>query len=113
MAQARRRTFDQIEPLAQGRVWLGIQAKERGLVDELGGLDRAIELVKQKAKIPASENVTIAMYPARRSILDLVFGRSKEGAIEERLRPLLKYWPPELWTTGGMLRVMPYSVRVQ
>ena len=117
VAQSRRRTFDQIEPLAQGRVWLGSQARERGLVDELGGLDRAIELVKQKAKIPASENVTIAMYPARRSILDLVFGHSPEGAIEERLRPILndglKYWPPELWSTGGMLRVMPYSVRVQ
>jgi protease-4 len=113
VAQSRRRTFDQIEPLAQGRVWLGSQARDRGLVDELGGFDRAIELVKQKAKIPASENVTIAMYPARRSILDLVFGRSREGVIDERLRPLLKYWPPELWTTGGMLRVMPYSVRVQ
>ena len=69
VAQARRRPFDQIEPLAQGRVWLGDQAKERGLVDELGAIDRALELVKQKARIPASENVAIVMYPARRSIL--------------------------------------------
>jgi protease-4 len=113
VAQARRRTFDQIEPLAQGRVWLGSQALSRGLVDDLGGLDRALELVKQKAKIPASENVTIVMYPARRSILDLVFGRSTEGVFESRLRPLLKDWPVEMWAKGGLLRVMPYSVKVQ
>jgi protease-4 len=113
VAQARRRTFDQIEPLAQGRVWLGSQALSRGLVDDLGGLDRALELVKQKAKIPASENVTIVMYPARRSILDLVFGRSTEGVFESRLRPLLKDWPVESWAKGGLLRVMPYSVNVQ
>ena len=44
----------EIEPVAQGRVWLGSQAKLRGLVDETGGLDKAIEMVKQKAKIPAA-----------------------------------------------------------
>ena len=44
----------QIEPIAQGRVWLGDQAKENGLVDELGGIDRAIELIKQRASIGAN-----------------------------------------------------------
>ncbi len=53
VAQGRKRTFDQIEPLAQGRVWLGAQAKQNGLVDDLGGLDRAIDLVKQRAHIGA------------------------------------------------------------
>ena len=38
---ARHRKFEEIEPLAQGRVWLGSQAKARGLVDEIGGLDTA------------------------------------------------------------------------
>src|SRR6185295_16736685 len=47
VADARHRKFDQIEPLAQGRVWLGSQAKANGLVDELGGLDRALDLVKE------------------------------------------------------------------
>jgi protease-4 len=113
VAQARRQPFDRIEPLAQGRVWLGDQAKERGLVDELGGIDRALELVKQKARIPASENVAIVMYPPRRSILDVVFGHAAEGAVESRLRRLVRDWPLELWTRGGLLRVMPYTVRVQ
>jgi protease-4 len=113
VAQARHRPFDQVEPLAQGRVWLGDQAKERGLVDELGGIDRALELVKQKAHIPASENVAIVMYPPRRSILDVVFGRAAEGALESRLRRLVRAWPPELWSRGGLLRMMPYAVTVR
>src|SRR5436190_3832418 len=46
VASARHRKFEEIEPLAQGRVWLGSQAKERGLVDEIGGIDKAIEMVK-------------------------------------------------------------------
>ncbi len=37
VADGRKKPFDQIEPLAQGRVWLGAQAKENGLVDQLGG----------------------------------------------------------------------------
>jgi protease IV len=113
VAQARRKPFDQIEPLAQGRVWLGDQALARGLVDELGGIDRALELVKQKAKIPASENVAIVMYPARRSILDVLFGRASESAVESRLRLLMKDWPPEVWARGGLLRIMPYMVNPQ
>jgi len=44
-----------VEPLAQGRVWTGAQAKQNGLVDAIGGIDRAIEMVKQKANIAASE----------------------------------------------------------
>jgi protease IV len=110
VAQARRRPYEQIEALAQGRVWLGAQAASNGLVDQMGGIDRALDLLKQKAHIPASENVAIVMYPARRSILDVVFGHSTGSIVESRLRRLLKDWPPELWAKGGLLRLMPYTV---
>ena len=110
VAQARRRPYEQIEALAQGRVWLGAQAASNGLVDQMGGIDRALDLLKQKAHIPASENVAIVMYPARRSILDVVFGHSTDSIVESRLRRLLKDWPPELWAKGGLLRLMPYTV---
>ena len=113
VADARRRSFDQIEPLAQGRVWLGDQAQDRGLVDELGGIDRALELVKQKAHIPASENVAIVMYPPRRSIMDLLFGRAQDSIVEARLQRLIKDWPPEVWAQGGLLRIIPYTVNAQ
>jgi protease-4 len=110
VAQARRRPYEQIDALAQGRVWLGAQAAANGLVDQMGGIDRALDLLKQKAHIPASENVAIVMYPARRSILDVVFGHSTDSIVESRLRRLLKDWPPELWAKGGLLRLMPYTV---
>ena len=78
VANARHRTFDDIEPLAQGRVWLGSQAKAHGLVDELGGLDTAIAMVKAKAQIAASEQVHLVVYPGRRSILDMLLHHSAE-----------------------------------
>jgi protease-4 len=108
VAAARHRTYDQIEPLAQGRVWLGSQAKENGLVDELGGLDTAISLVKKKANIPAGENVTLMVYPPRESLLNMLLKRS-QGAdvIEARLQQVFGRVPFHAWMKGGMLRMMP------
>ena len=72
VAEARKRPYDQVEPLAQGRVWLGAQAKMNGLVDEIGGLDRAVEMIKQRTNIPASEQVTLVTYPPRRTLLEML-----------------------------------------
>jgi protease IV len=113
VATARRRKFDEIEPLSQGRVWLGSQAKANGLVDELGGLDRAIELVKEKAKIPRGERVNLVTYPAKRSIFDIMFGQAVESTIESRLGGMLKGWQIRLWAKGGMMRLMPYTIEVR
>jgi len=116
VAQARKRPYEQIEPLAQGRVWLGSQAKERGLVDELGGIDRAIELVKEKAKIGKDEKVTIVSYPPRRSILDLAFGRSPEASFESKfpgIGKILSNLRNRMLMQGGFLRVMPYTIELR
>ena len=113
VAQSRRRPFAQIEPLSQGRVWLGSQAKLNGLVDELGGLDRALDLVKEKARIPKSEQVTLVTYPPKRSIFDILFGQPGEDAVEARLRGLLKGWQLRIWSRGGLLRLMPYTIEVR
>jgi protease-4 len=113
VAEARHRKFEEIEALAQGRVWLGDQAKTNGLVDELGGLDTAIAMVKAKAKIPASEQVSMVMYPGRRNILDLLLRRSPDDAVESRLAQIFGRVPFHAWMKGGMLRVMPYWVTVK
>ncbi|HUI58016.1 MAG TPA: signal peptide peptidase SppA [Bryobacteraceae bacterium] len=113
VANARHRSFDQIEPLAQGRVWLGDQAKANGLVDELGGLDTAIELVKKKARIPAGEQVSVVMYPGRRNIIDVIFRRSSDDMLETKLAQVFGRAPFHAWLKGGMLRVMPYWVTVE
>jgi protease-4 len=113
VADARRRGFNDIEPLAQGRVWLGSQAKARGLVDELGGLDSAIELVKKKAHIPAGEKVSLVMYPPRRSLLDIVMRRPQDDMLESKLAQAFGRMPFHAWMKGGFLRMMPYWVEVR
>ncbi|HEY5804217.1 MAG TPA: signal peptide peptidase SppA [Lysobacter sp.] len=59
VATARKKPVEQVDQIARGRVWSGEQAKERGLVDELGGLQQAIEFAATKAKLgkPDSYNV--------------------------------------------------------
>jgi protease-4 len=113
VATARRRPFEEIEPVAQGRVWLGSQARPRNLVDELGGLDTAVEMVKKKANIPAGEQVSIVVYPARRSFLDMLVRRSQEDMLEARLGQVFGKVPYRAWMRGGMLRVLPYWISIQ
>lgn len=113
VATARRRKFEEVEPNAQGRVWLGSQAKERGLIDELGGIDRAIEMVKQKANIGGDEKVTLVPYPARRNVLETLFGQERSGVLDSRVAALLKGWAAGTWVEGGILKVMPYHIEVR
>ncbi len=113
VANARHRTFNEIHEVAQGRVWLGSQAKPRFLVDETGGLDKAIELVKQKAKIPASERVSLMVFPGRRNILDILMKKSQEDMMEAKLAQVLGRMPFRAWLRGGFLRMMPYWVEVR
>lgn len=60
---------DEMDRIAQGRVWTGSMAKELGLVDELGGLDRAIELAKQMADVEA---YTLMSYPVGKGLVEQV-----------------------------------------
>jgi protease-4 len=113
VADARHRRFAEIEPLAQGRVWLGSQAKPRDLVDEIGGLDKAIEMVKRKAKIPADERVSLMIYPGRRSLLDLIMKKSQEDMMEAKLAQVLGHMSFHAWLRGGYLRLMPYWMVIQ
>jgi protease IV len=114
VAEGRKKPFDQIEPLAQGRVWLGAQAKENGLVDRLGGLDRAVEVLKQQAHMSTSERVTLVPYPGRRSVFDLLFSRADPAAeVQTRLEKILGKLPLEALSQRGFLKIMPYSISVR
>ncbi len=114
VAEGRKRSYGQIEPIAQGRVWLGAQGKQNGLIDELGGIDRAIELAKQKAHIPANEKITLVAYPPKRNILDMLMSRADESAaVEIKIRQLFGAFPVHAWAEGGILKVMPYTITVR
>lgn len=69
VAEGRRTTVDKIEPYAQGRVWSGIDGKQNGLVDVLGGLNDAIEIARIKAGIKQNESYKIIEMP--RPTLDI------------------------------------------
>lgn len=71
-AESRRMTPEQIDAVAQGRVWTGRQAREHGLVDELGGLETAIRIAKERAGIDADTDVELVVYPPRRSIYEVL-----------------------------------------
>jgi len=82
-AQGRNTTPEKIDAIGQGRVWTGRQAKKLGLVDDLGGLERALAIAKERAKIPQNSGVEIVVYPPKRSLFELLaapFGRSDSAA---------------------------------
>ena len=60
VAEGRNSTKEEIHKVAQGRVWTGQKAREIGLVDELGGLERAIEIAAEKAGVA---NYKLVEYP--------------------------------------------------
>lgn len=66
-ADGRKMKQDDIKKIGEGRVWTGLHAKQLGLVDELGGLDKAIEKAKSLAKI---KEASVLTYPAKSSIFD-------------------------------------------
>jgi protease-4 len=70
VAEGRNMTREQVHTVAQGRVWTGAQALERGLVDELGGLDVAISKARSLAGVPEDEDIGIVRLPKRRTFLD-------------------------------------------
>lgn len=71
VAQGRNLTKQQVDDLAQGRVYSGIEAKQLGLIDEFGGLDDAIKFAAQKAKLSDYRTVNL---PELKDPLDDVIG---------------------------------------
>ena len=119
VAESRKSTPAAIHAVAQGRVWTGRQALGHGLVDALGGLDAAVALAKEKAKIPANEDVQLVVYPERRGLLDALseqFGGAGTaglwsmlaGTSERRAMAALSA-PTRLFRRGEPLALMPFT----
>ena len=114
VAEGRKRPYDQMEALAQGRVWLGAQAKMNGLVDEIGGLDRAVEMIKQRTNIAASEQVTLVTYPPRRTLLEVLLKSSNDNSeLETAIKAVAGHMPWRSLAHGGVQHLMPYSLVIK
>lgn len=110
VAEGRKLPKEKVLEIAKGRIWSGQDAKNLGLVDELGGYDTALKLAKKAAAIPENEEVKIVVYPRPKTFLQTLFQRrgadnsDKEavaqtlGRILEDVRPVAR----ELDTVGIM-----------
>jgi protease IV len=113
VARGRHMPVSAVDKIGKGRVWSGAQAKEIGLVDELGGMDRAIEIAKQLAHIPASSSVHIIRFPQEKTLLQLLFERERnltESGSVESLEAMLHRM---LDQAGTVQARMPYELRIR
>ncbi len=127
VAKGRNKDAQYIDSIAQGRVWTGGQAKDRGLVDDFGGLDKAIEVAKQLARIPADKGVERVILPYPTTFLqELLNGggensnteiekqRAVYAALPEDARRALRYMQMmEKMKNGDTMLVMPFDIRVK
>ena len=111
-ADGRGMTVDAIKAIAEGRVWTGAHAKEIGLVDQLGTLDDAISVAKEKAQI---ESYTLMSYPAKPNVLDQLMNQAKSGSyadakLREAFGEYYNMFAPirRLKTEGSIEAAMPY-----
>ncbi len=123
VAESRHSTPEKIDLIAQGRVWTGRQAKQNGLVDQLGGLNTAIAIAKQRAKIAAGTDVELVVYPPRKSFYELVSdqfsGSGESTAMSAWLRANMSdgeiealravRGPFAMFKRGEPLAIMPFT----
>ncbi len=115
VAEGRKKSYDEIDAIAQGRVWTGIDAKRLGLVDELGGFDVALALAKKKAGIPKDQETAIVILPERKGLFEALMERQDEGAIAQRLpsdvRSMLRWLT--LLGDGVPMARLPFELRIR
>ena len=93
VAEGRGSTYEEIDELAQGRVWTGAQAKEIGLIDIIGNSAQAIRLAAEMAGIEA---YTVVEYPKQKApfeeLMDVFMMRVKGSIIKEELAQAYPYY---------------------
>ena len=99
VADGRKMKVEDVDKIGKGRIWSGSQAKDRGLVDELGGLDRAITIAKQLSGIPADRTVHIVRFPEEKTFFEILMERHQEdsaqwASVEALVRHLTSTYEP-------------------
>jgi protease-4 len=120
-----------VNEVARGRVWTGAEGKERGLVDEFGGLDRAVEVAKELAKIPADKGVRRIVYPTPRGFFQQLFGGGDDEQdaasmkAEQQRQAFINSMPVEMrpalrraamfehFPQGQTLAIMPFELKIE
>jgi protease-4 len=122
VSEGRHRPAAAIDSVGQGRVWSGLAARHRGLVDALGGLDRAFAMARERAGISADQAVAVDVYPrTERTFLQRLLGElvSEEDAEDvalggTALPPVVQAWlAAATFPSGTALALMPWSIEIR
>jgi protease-4 len=100
VAEGRKMKVVDVDKIARGRVWTGTQGKGLGLVDEIGGFDRALKVAIELAKMDPSQPVKIVRFPEEKTLWQTLLEREdsqtiKAGMVAERIRKWL-HEPPSV-----------------
>jgi protease IV len=96
VAKGRGKTAEEINAIGQGHVWTGFQAKDKGLVDEYGGLEKAIDIAKELAGLPAEKDVKRVVFPAPTPFFESLLDSSNASVKEETQKAMVESLPKEL-----------------
>jgi len=95
-AEGRQLTYEELEPMARGRIYTGVQARELGLVDELGGLPEAIAQMKRVLELEEDEELELVLYPRPQSLWEALssgelFGIQQTPSVSQWLEEQLPF----------------------
>jgi protease-4 len=100
VAEGRKLDDNAVEAVAKGRVWSGLDAQARGLVDTLGGFRTALDLAKQSAGLAPGDEVTLKIYPPSKTGFDAIVSRLTGSGDEDDADTLLPLRWIALWRTA-------------
>ncbi len=106
VASGRDMKTEDIEKVAQGRVWSGYDGKKLGLIDELGGLETAIEIAKVKAGIPLNQVVSLVEYPEQ-ALIDIGFLQPKLFGVNINEDPYIEQLKYRIKNNGKPMPMLP------
>jgi len=97
VARGRNLDKERVLEIAKGRIWTGEDAKELGLVDELGGFPTAMRLVREELGIPEDAPIKLTVFPKEKSLFEMLLGEeesSESSAAENVIRHTLQIMQP-------------------
>ncbi|MBI2281643.1 MAG: signal peptide peptidase SppA [Bacteroidetes bacterium] len=113
VAEGRGMTKEQVDSIGQGRVWLALDAKKIGLVDEIGGIDKAISIAKELAKITDYKTVDFPKMkdPFEQLMLEIT-GEAESKILKAYMGENYKYYQKiqTMTTQSGYMARMPYEI---
>ena len=115
VAEGRGMTVAQVDSIGQGRVWCGVDAKEIGLIDEFGGLDKAIETAAKLAKISDYKLQSLPLQKdAFTKIIENITGNSEDVLLKKELGDAYEYFQyiQSIKNMKGVQARLPYMINI-